>query len=97
MNLKEFADSPSIPPENIPAAYINTGLMVYAELRTIRAQLSHLIEHLSNQSDNDLDAYYGKEGEKFFDEAWVSLLAKLGKWLHVYCNPFVAKHELFGP
>lgn len=79
MQVKDFSSGPKIPPENIPAAYLNVGLMIYAELRIVRAQLSHLIEHTPNQPLPDVDAYYSAEAKKLYDEVWVSLLSKLGK------------------
>ena len=79
MDLKDFSGGPAIPSENIPAGFMNALLMNYAELRTIRAQLSHFLQTRQEYSGQDLESFYAKEAEKVFDETWASILAKLGK------------------
>ena len=79
MDIKGFSGGPAIPSENVPAAFMNGLLMIYAELRTIRAQLSHFLQTRTEYSGQDLDAFYAKEAEKAFDETWALILTKLGE------------------
>ena len=69
----------SIPEENFPAVYTNVLLMMYAELRIIRLQMSHFIATKVDADPAKLDQEYGEEAEKVFDDKWVDLLAQLGK------------------
>lgn len=72
------ASMPEIPPENIPAAYINIGLKIYTELRILRAQINHLLM-LKDPQLTEIDIYYTKLAQEVYDQEWVSLLAKLGE------------------